>query len=257
VTLPLPPLDLHAHVETTISARDLMALDAVTFAVTRSPEEWGAALERRDTSTAWGIGCHPLVTAAIRTFSRDDFHQRLADAAFVGEVGLDGRSKVPLVEQRRALDEILLELQSSPRPVSIHSVAATTEVIDALRARPVVGTILHWWRGGADETAAAIEMGCYFSLNGAEVRRPKVLSLVPRERVLTETDFPHTQRSDRAADRPGRTETIERALEGQWSEDRWGVRQQLWRNLRTLLRETDTTSRMPRAVKTGLLTVGA
>jgi TatD DNase family protein len=257
VTLPLPPLDLHAHVETTISARDLTALDAVTFAVTRSPEEWGAALERRDTTTAWGIGCHPGVAAAVRAFSPDEFNQRLADAAFVGEVGLDGRSKVPLVDQRRALDEILFELQSSARLVSIHSVAATSEVIEALRARPIAGAILHWWRGSAAETDAAIEMGCFFSLNGTEVRRPKVLSLVPRERVLTETDFPHTQRSDRVADRPGRTETIERALEAQWGEDRWGVRQQLWRNLRTLLRETDTTSRMPRAVKAGLLTVGA
>jgi TatD DNase family protein len=257
VTFPLPPLDLHAHVETTISARDLAALDAVTFAVTRSPGEWETAVERRDTSTAWGIGCHPGLAAAVGAFSLDEFGQRLSDAAFVGEVGLDGRSKVPLIDQRRTLDEILLGLQSSPRVVSIHSVAATREVLDALRARPVAGAVLHWWRGSADETHAAIEMGCFFSLNGAETRRPKVLSLLPRERVLTETDFPHTHRSDRVADRPGRTETIERALEAQWEEDRWGVRQQLWRNLRTLLRETDTISRMPRAVKTGLLTVGA
>jgi TatD DNase family protein len=256
VTLPLPPLDLHAHVETTISARDLTALDAVTFAVTRSPQEWDAAVARRDASTVWGIGCHPGLVAAVKAFCPDDFAERLAGAAFVGEVGLDGRSRVPLAAQRRVLDEVLLVLQSTPRVVSIHSVAASGNVMAALKARPVVGTILHWWRGSAEETRLAIDMGCFFSLNGAEARRPKVLSLLPRDRVLTETDFPHTKRSDRAADRPGRTETIERALEAQWGEDRWGVRQQLWSNLRTLLRETDTTARMPRAVKAGLLTAG-
>lgn len=256
MTLPLPPLDLHAHVETTISSQDLTALDAVTFAVTRSPQEWEAAVGRRDTSTAWGIGCHPGVATAVRAFSPDEFAQRLTAAAFVGEVGLDGRSKVGLADQRRALDQILLALQTTPRAVSIHSVAASAEVIDALRARPVTGAILHWWRGSPDETSAAIDMGCFFSLNGAEARRPKVLSLLPRDRVLTETDFPHTRRSDRAADRPGRTQTIELALEAHWNEDRWGVRQQLWRNLRTLLRETGTTDRMPRTVKAGLLTVG-
>ncbi|MGO9899775.1 MAG: TatD family hydrolase [Solirubrobacteraceae bacterium] len=257
MTLPLPPLDMHAHVETTISARELAALDAVTFAVTRSPREWETAVERRDTSTAWGIGCHPGVATAVRAFSADEFTRWLAAAAFVGEVGLDGRSKVALADQRCVLDQILLALQSTPRPVSIHSVAASGEVISALRARPVIGAILHWWRGTAEETSAAIDMGCFFSLNGAEARRPKVLSLLPRDRVLTETDFPHTRRADRAAERPGRTETIERALEAEWHEDRWGVRQQLWRNLRTLVCATDSTARMPRVVKAGLLTVGA
>lgn len=37
----------------------------------------------------------------------------------MGEVGLDGRSKVAIADQRRTLDEILLQLQSSPRVVSI------------------------------------------------------------------------------------------------------------------------------------------
>ncbi len=257
MTLPLPSLDMHAHVETTISAGDLTALDAVTFAVTREPRDWEAAVQRHDISTAWGIGCHPGVAAAVRSFSPEEFTRRLATAAFVGEVGLDGRSKVPLDDQRRVLDQILTAVQSTPRVVSIHSVAASADVIAVLRARPIAGAVLHWWRGGAEETSAAIDMGCFFSLNGAEVRRPKVLSLLPRDRVLTETDFPSTKRSDRAADRPGRTETIERALEAQWDMDRWGVRQQLWRNLRAVLRETDTTSVMPRAIKAGLLTAGS
>lgn len=257
MTLPLPPLDLHAHIETTINARDLTALEAVTFAVTRSPKEWSAAIKRRDDSTVWGIGCHPGVAEAVRSFSADTFAEHLSDSAFVGEVGLDGRSKVPTADQRRVFDEVLLALQSAPRVVSVHSVAATSEVVAALRARPVAGAVLHWWRGNAEETRAAIDMGCFFSLNGAEARRPRVLSLLPRDRVLTETDFPHSERSDRAADRPGRTNTIEHALEEQWNEDRWGVRLQLWRNLRALLHATGTMSRMPRAVKAALLTAGA
>ena len=55
-------------------------------------------------------------------------------------------------------------------------------------------------------------MGCFFSVNGAEARRPKVLALLPQNRVLAETDFPYSRRSDPVADRPAAVATIEVCL---------------------------------------------
>lgn len=251
---PLPPLDAHAHIEPTIAPAELTKLRAVVFAVTREPREWEAARRRNDRTTVWGVGCHPGVPAALGAFDPDQFSDAIADAPLVGEVGVDGRSKVPMARQREVLDRILAMVGENPRPVSLHSVNAADAVLDALRKRPVPGAILHWWRGSAAQTETAVEMGCFFSLNGAEVKNPKVLDLLPRDRVLTETDFPHSRRSDRAANRPGQVDTIEKALAVSWGEDLYGVRTQIWANLRALLDATGVTGRMPRDVKTALLT---
>jgi TatD DNase family protein len=144
-------------------------------------------------------------------------------------------------------------LVERPRLVSIHSVGASSQVLDALERYPQAGAILHWWRGSTTETDRAIEMGCFFSLNAAEARRPKVIERIPPERVLTETDFPHTQRHDPAGDRPGVVGTIERALGQVWALDEWGVRRQIWTNLAALLEQTESAARMPTGIRRALL----
>jgi len=249
----LPPIDAHAHIDTAIDERDLRALRAVVFAVTREPAEWDAAVARRDRHCVWGLGCHPGVPRAFETFDIHRFKQLLGRAPLVGEVGLDGRSKVPMDRQRRVFAAVLRELAEEPRPVTIHSVGASAEVLEELRECPVTGAVLHWWRGSPKQTREAVELGCFFSLNGAEAARPKVLADVPRERVLTETDFPHTQRQDDAARRPGIVSTIERGLGAQWHLEPEAVRWQVWSNLRTLLADTNAARLMPRGVQTTLL----
>jgi TatD DNase family protein len=191
----------------------------------------------------------------MAAFSAPRLAELLATVPLIGEVGLDRRSKVPMTRQRSVLREVLEVAAETSRLVSVHSVGATAEVLKELKTQPTTGTILHWWRGSADETREAVELNCYFSLNGAEARKPKVLSLVPRERVLTETDYPHTERGDRAASRPGGVATIEAALATAWGEEVAAVRRQLWLNLAELCRATRTSALMPHAVQASLLTV--
>jgi len=249
----LPPLDAHAHVDTAIAERDLRALGAALLAVTREPREWAAALARRDRLCAWGLGCHPQLPEAVAGFDAEQLRRLLPQAAFVGEVGLDARSPVPMARQREVLQQVLGAAAEVPRLVSIHSVGASGLVLDELRACPIPGAILHWWRGSEAETRAAVTAGCWFSVNGAEVARPKVLSWLPLERVLTETDFPHTQRQDRAARKPGAVRTVEGALAELWQRPVTEVRRQLWVNLRELLRACGSAGRMPRAMQALLL----
>jgi TatD DNase family protein len=214
----LLPIDVHAHVLTSIDARELRALRSVVFAVTREPKEWQAAADRRDELCVWGLGCHPGVPAAIAAFDADRLAELATSTPLIGEVGLDGGSKVLMTDQRRVFREVLKVAKEHSRLVSIHSVRAASAVLDELEAADgVSGAIRHWWRGSVSETERAIEMGCYFSLNGAEAGKPKVLRKLPVERVLTETDFPHTRRSDRSADKPGAVLSIEEALADAWS----------------------------------------
>lgn len=227
----LPVIDAHAHIEVRIAPQDLSGLDAVVLAVTRSLLEWEAAAAREDELTLWGVGCHPAVPDAVRAFDARALADALETAAFVGEVGLDRRSKVSLDEQVTVFAQILESVQRMPRPVSIHSTGATTRVLELLEAAPIASPILHWWRGTPRETARALDLGCFFSVNGHEATSPKAIAEIPPGRILTETDFPHSARYDAAASRPGATETIERALMRQYELSLSELRQRLWKNL--------------------------
>lgn len=250
----LPPIDAHAHVLTGIDPRELRALRSALFAVTREPSEWTAAAARRDDLCVWGLGCHPKVAAAVASFDGERLAELMASLPLIGEVGLDGGSKVPIADQRRVFRAALEIARDRSRLVSIHSVRASSAVLDELEVvGGVTGAILHWWRGSAIETQRAIELGCFFSLNGVEAARPKVLAALPADRVLTETDYPHTRRADKSADRPGAVATIEHTLADVWSLDSDGVRRQLWKNLAQLCATTRTASLMPRRLQGSLL----
>lgn len=251
----LPQIDAHAHIEAGIDPAELTALGCVVFAVTREAREWSLIRNRIDEMTIWGIGCHPGFSSEVANFPARRFTEAIQRSPLVGEVGLDARAKTPKRDQRRVFEQILEIVADSPRLVSIHSVGASTEVLDAVQATPQKAAILHWWRGSPKETSRAIELGCYFSLNGAELRRPKVLSLLPRERILTETDYPFTERSDRKANRPGAVTTIEAALEREWDADREAVRRQVWSNLGALVSATGCSALLPSGISKRLLAV--
>lgn len=166
------------------------------------------------------------------------------------------KRRTPALPGARAGRGGLKSWSETSRPVTIHSTAATSEVLTALRNCPIEGAVLHWWRGTSAQTREAVELGCFFSVNGHEVRSPRILDLVPPERLLTETDFPHSRRYDRAATRPGVVGTVEAHLEARWDADRLEIRRLLWRNFGSLLSATDVIGRMPRAILAALATAG-
>jgi TatD DNase family protein len=250
----LPALDAHAHVKPSVLSSDLEQLDALVFAVTRDPAEWSEVLGRDDPMTVWGIGAHPRLVASLQSFSSDRFAVAMEEALLVGEVGLDGAAAGRLSD--RVFAEILAVVAAAPRPTSIHSQGASRKVLDALAHTPIVAPILHWWTGGAAETEEAVAMGCYFSLNGAAARRPEVIGLIPPERVLTETDFPHTRGIDRRAVAPAKVATIEAALISAWGVGEFELRRRLWRNVAAVFQSCSLTERLSEAVQDVLLTVG-
>lgn len=241
----LPPIDAHAHVHLDVDEHQLRALHAVVIAVTSGIDEWDAALERQDELTLWAVGCHPSDSAAVATFDGDRFRIALESAAAIGEVGLDGRSPTAWEDQVRVFEAILAATLERPRPLSIHSRMASTAVLDCLETRPQPAAILHWWRGNSAETERALELGCFFSLNGAEANDPNALDVLPPERVLTETDYPHSNRADPVASRPAAVATIETALKAVWGVTQEELRDRLWQNLETVFERADSASLLP------------
>lgn len=250
----LPAIDAHAHVETSVAPRDLLELDAFVLAVTTRSEQWSAAGDREDEMTVWGIGVHPLQQAEIESFSIKVFENEIESFSLVGEVGLD--RKTLSSQSIKVFDGILSVLAQAPRPVTIHSSGAETKVLNALARTPVAAPILHWWRGGVAETEAAIDLGCYFSLNGAQAESQRLLELIPSNLVLTETDFPHSRKRDPGASQPGAVETIEERLMAEWGVDCFGVRSRLWRNVAAVFDRCGRLERLPRTAQETILTVG-
>ena len=85
----------------------------------------------------------------------------------------------------------------------MHSVRSAKMVLDLVEShlpRERGQIVLHWFTGSKSEARRAVDLGCYFSINGAMLRNDRgrdLVSSLPSDRLLTETDAPFTQVDDR------------------------------------------------------------
>jgi TatD DNase family protein len=230
-----PAVDAHAHLRPNLTSDQVEGIrGAFVMAVTRSPAEWSTALRRRDRRIAWGLGCHPGDAAAIAAFDETKLAAVASKAAFFGEIGLDARSKVPAGDQERVLAAFLRVSAIEGVVTSVHSAGRSSRTLDLIEAARASRVILHWWGGSREETNRAIDLGCFFSVNGA--MSADVLASLPLRRVLTETDFPATASRDRSVDRPGAVSSVEQLLIAAWGSTTEDLREGQW----SILRELDT-----------------
>lgn len=178
-----------------------------TLAVTTTPKAW-----RRNEEVAAGseyvrvaLGLHPQLVAE-RASELALFESLLKEARYVGEVGLDAGPKfyASFSEQERVFNRILAACaEQGGKILTIHSVRCVSKVLDHLeRALPVDRgvAVMHWFTGSAAEARRASELGCYFSVNAQMLQTEKgrrLVSVLPRERLLTETDGPFVSFGER------------------------------------------------------------
>ncbi len=133
------------------------------------------------------------------------FDQLLPRAKYVGEIGLDGapEHRASWTVQLAVFEHILKSCASAGgRVMTIHSRRAAGLVLNLLESNPGAGTpILHWFSGTKKNLQRAIDLGCWFSvgppmLDSANGRR--LFELMPKERVLTESDGPFAQMEARS-----------------------------------------------------------
>ncbi|RKF20953.1 TatD family hydrolase [Micromonospora globbae] len=252
---PLPPLDLHAHIDVSVPKDDLRGLGAVIFAATRSLEEAAKALERGDETIVWGVGSHPGLARSHTRFDEGTFRSLIERTPYVSEFGLDGQSKVNLDRQRQTLQRALTVLAEMPRVLSLHSYGATNDLLAELEKRMVPGVVLHWWLGDADATAHAVDLGCYFSVNASSARRREVLDAIPLDRLLTETDHPFGDRTSAQPRLPGNVATVEQSLARHHRVSMEDFRRQIWRNLAQLIHHAGCGALLSRRIRAILATV--
>ena len=171
-------------------------------------------------------------------------------------LGWDGASRVPMKMQRNTLASALRVLQQNPRITSLHSYMATSEILRAIADYPQPGLILHWWLGTESETARALELGCYFSVNRSSSRRKDLLAQIPIDRVLPETDHPFGDRG-RGPRRPGEVRHVEAALAEVHSTSTEEIRIRTWQTLAFIVQETRTGRLFPEQVRRQLVALTA
>lgn len=245
----LPSLDCHAHIAPDVTRAQLDTIGhAHVFAVTRSLSEAKEVADRVDPRLTWGIGVHPGVATARTSYNPETFRQLLPRFALVGEVGLDRRGGRD--EQEQILSDVLEACTERPVIISIHSTGRAGEVVDMVKHRPHPGVILHWFLGTSDQLVQAVAAGAYFSFNNA--MSDERLKAMPRDRVLTETDFPARQVRARV---PGETKPVESRLARAWRMPEGEVRYQLWTNLKRLALDSGAIDAVSDSLADTLLTV--
>lgn len=210
------------------------------LSVTTTPKAWQGTkkLERGRIRTA--LGLHPQI-AHQRKSELTIFDHLLGETRYVGEIGLDGAPEFKTYwdEQLHVFRHILAACEKAGGKImSIHSRRASRAVLDELDAHSGAGVpVLHWFSGSNRDLDRAIANGCWFSIGPAMMQSAKGRALalqMPRDHVLTESDGPFAQLSDRAL-LPWDSELAARELAAVWQMTERETTSQLNGNLRRLV----------------------
>jgi TatD DNase family protein len=203
-------LDTHCHLDAYLDPKavlaDAEAASVDVVAVSETPDAYRRLKTRlgRTPGVTVALGLHPASASAAAPGQLERFLRMSPDAAWIGEVGLDFRPGVDRREKARqtATFQSVLDHQIvSTKPISVHSRGASKEVVDRLKQAPV-RAVLHWYSGTLATADDALAAGLWFSVNPSMIRTPKgqaLISRLPHDRVLCETDGPYCKAGNRPA----------------------------------------------------------
>lgn len=220
-----PLVDYHCHLDLYPSCEDIFRECAErnisVLAVTTTPKAWpkNKELAQSTPSIRVALGLHPQLLAE-RASELQLFEQYLPDAPFIGEVGLDaGPQFYRSFDLQLQVFERILSLCAAVghKVLSVHSVRATSQALSLIEKYIAGGrfaVVLHWFTGSKAQAKRAAELGCYFSINERMLSSPAgraIVSSLPANRILTETDGPFIAVEDRPV-RPRDVEITARHL---------------------------------------------
>lgn len=168
-------LDFHTH--RTDATQALISIDPRRF--DPQPGKW------------YSVGFHPWDQVESLTDSDFDLLGKCArhpQVLAVGETGMDRLRGGDLVEQKPAFVRHLQLARELGKPVVVHNVRATREILDARHRAGLddVTLVIHGMRGNAHVARTLLEAGCYLSYGPRF--NAEALQTTPPDRLLIETD---------------------------------------------------------------------
>ncbi len=154
-------------------------------------------------------GLHPYLAAE---HTDDDITQlrnwlENNDCVAVGECGLDYRSNQADKRVQLKFFNAQIEIaHTTDKPLVIHSVHATEDVINLLKNYPGIRGMIHSYSGSYEQAMQLIKLGFYISFGGAITyhnakRLRAVAGKTPLDSVLLETDAPDQADADHFSQR--------------------------------------------------------
>tara|TARA_B100002003_G_C14148853_1_gene552517 strand:- start:800 stop:1522 length:723 start_codon:yes stop_codon:yes gene_type:complete len=193
-------IDMHCHLDLYSEpfkiTEECRRRGTYVLSVTTTPKAWSGTCRIAEGAKRiqTALGLHPQL-AHQRISELEIFDSLISQTKYVGEIGLDGGKgfKNHWAVQMTVFRHILRSVhRDGGRVMSIHSRASAAAVIDEVIGMDGI-PILHWFTGAPAQLKKAIDIGCWFSVGPAMLKTKsgrQLTSMMPKDRVLTETDGP-------------------------------------------------------------------
>jgi len=193
-------IDVHCHFDLAKSPEKYISDNEkkkiITIGMTNLPSHFrvGIGHTKSYKHIRLALGLHPLL-ANEHSQEYSKFKQYANETSYIGEVGLDfSREGYSTKEiQIKSFEFVLDCIKDKSKIVSLHSRRAEKEVLDMLIDNDINNAIFHWYSGSVSTLHKIISAGFFFSINSAMIQSDngkKIIAEIPRELILTETDFP-------------------------------------------------------------------
>jgi len=196
-------IDTHCHIDMYKNPHSICEesekLGIVTIGMTLLPSHFELGYKHilRYKKVRLALGLHPL-KSELHADEFDNFVYFLDHTSYIGEIGLDfSREGIGTKDiQIESFKKILYTLKDKNKIISLHSRRAEIDVLRLLVEYKIQNAIFHWYTGPVNLIKEIIDNGYYFSINPAMIRSAngkKIISMIPKHRVLTESDGPYVQ----------------------------------------------------------------
>lgn len=196
-------IDVHAHLDfieeskvECIQANSNIKL-VITNSVNIESNKKNLELSKKYPKIKWAAGLYPEDNLISNDFNllSNLIKENKDKIIAIGEIGLDFSQELPKKEIQKEIFIKQLDLAKELNiPAIIHTRKAEQETLEILEKYQDSKIILHCFSGNFKLIQKAIELGFTFSIPTNVVRSEhfqKMLTLVPHEQILTETDTPY------------------------------------------------------------------
>lgn len=199
-------IDVHCHFDMAQNPEkyilDNEKRQIITIGMTNLPSHFqmGVNHVRRYKYIRLALGLHPL-RAKEHAKEYSKFRQYVDETSYIGEVGLDfSREGFSTKEiQIKSFEFVLDCIRTKNKILSLHSRRAEKETLEMLTGKGIENAIFHWYSGSLSVLRNVANSGFFFSINSAMIQSDngkKIIAEIPKELILTETDFPYIDNSN-------------------------------------------------------------
>lgn len=191
-------IDTHCHIDLHTDpigiAKNIQGTGIQCVAVTMLPSHFQMGIRhlKRFINIHSALGLHPLrVTEGIEEI--DDFVLLSRKCEFIGEIGLDySREGVATKQLQLEVLSRIITCTKRGKFVSVHSRGAATDLLQILKDKKVGPVCFHYFTAGPDVASTVSKAGHYFSFNRRMLKSKHrgLLGIIPKNRVLVESDSP-------------------------------------------------------------------